>query len=74
MVQSIPVNHIIFIQIPLHIGSVRSYVSQFCLNVCIRIETGSTNRRKRVAWDDVTKYFLFHKEAILTNLFEALEY
>ena len=47
--------------------SVTSHVSQFRLNLCTRIEAGSNNGRKRVAWDDVTKHFLFHKAAILTN-------
>ena len=33
-------------------------MSQLQLNVCTQIEAGSTNRRKGVAWDDVTKRFL----------------
>ena len=28
------------------------------MNVCTRIEADSTNGRKRVAWDDVTKFIL----------------
>ena len=37
-------------------------MSQFGLNVCISIEADSTNEIKQVAWDDVTKYFLLHKQ------------
>ena len=54
--------------------SVRSHVSQFRLNVCTQIKTSSTNGRKRIAWDDVTKHFLFHKAAILTNSLESFKH
>ena len=53
MVQATPFNPTVFVQIQLHSCSVRSHVSQFCLNVCTRIEASSTNGRKQVAWDDV---------------------
>ena len=48
--------------------SVRSHMSQFCLNVRTQIQACLTNGRKRVTRDDVTKCFLFHKAVILTNL------
>ena len=69
MVQATPANPTIFIQISLATYSVRSYASEFCLNVCTWIEVGSTNGRKQVAWDDVAKHFLFYKAPILTNSF-----
>ena len=49
-------------------------MSQFCLNVCTRIEASSTNGRKQVAWDDVTNRFLFYKAAILTNLVDSFKH
>ena len=49
-------------------------MSQFYLNVYTRIKAGSTNGRKRVAWDDVTKCFLFHKTAILTNSVDSFKH
>ena len=66
MAQPTPVNPTIFVQIPLHnnimVQRSREPVS---------LEYMHTNRssfnqwKKRVAWDDVTKRFLFHKAAIL---------
>ena len=64
-----PVNPIVSVQISLH--SVRSHMSQFCLNVCTQIEAGSTNGRKQIVWDDVTNHFFFHKAAILTNSLDS---
>ena len=40
-------------------------MSQSHLNECTRIEAGSTDGRKPVAFDDVTKCFLSYKAAIL---------
>ena len=49
-------------------------MGQFCLNAYTQIEAISTNRRKQVAWDDVIKYFLFHKAAILTNSLDSFKH
>ena len=73
MVQATPINPTVFVQIPLHY-SVTSHVIQFRRNVYTRIEAGLTNGRKRIAWDDVTKHFLFHKAAILTNLVDSFKH
>ena len=39
--------------------------------VCTQVEAGSTSG---VAWDDVTKRFLLHKAAILTNLVDSFKH
>ena len=44
------------------------------VSFCTRIKAGSTNGRKRITWDDVTKHFLFHKTAILTNSVDAFKH
>ena len=49
-------------------------MSLLYLNVCTWNEADSTNGRKQVAWYDVTKCFVFHKAAILTNLLESLKH
>ena len=49
-------------------------VSQLLLNGCAWIESDLTNKRKREAWDDVTKRYLFHKTAISTNLLMSFKY
>ena len=49
-------------------------MSRFHLNVCTRIEAGSTNGRKQVAWDDVTKCFLLHKAVILINSLDSFKH
>ena len=73
VVQSTQANPTIFIQNTITY-SVRSHESQFPLNVCAWIEVGSSNGRKRVAWDDVTKRFLFYKAAILTNSLNSFKH
>ena len=55
-------------------NNVTNHVNQLHLNVCTRIEAGLTNVRKRVAWNDVTKHFLFHKAVILTNSLDSLKH
>ena len=54
--------------------SVTNHVSLLCLNVCTWNEADSTNGRKQVAWYDVTKCFVFHKAAILTNFLESFKH
>ena len=44
-------------------------MSQFCLNVCTRIKTGSTDGRKQVAGDDVTI-----KRSTLANSFNSFKH
>ena len=60
--QATPVNPTIFVQIPLHSYSVRSQMSQF------------QPMEKLVVWDDVTKSFLSHKAAILTNSLDSFKH
>ena len=73
MAQAIPVKPTMFVQTPFTY-SVTSHVSQFHLNVCTQIEAGSTNGRKQVVWDDVRKYFLLHKAAILNNSLDSFKH
>ena len=49
-------------------------MSLFRLKVWKQNEAGSTNERKRVAWDDVTKRFLFHKAAVLTTSLDSFKH
>ena len=44
-------------------------MSQFCLNVCTQIKTGSTDGRKQVAGDDVTI-----KHSTLANSFDSFKH
>ena len=72
MVQSSSLNSTIFVYIPYHTESNKP-CEPVALDVCTWIKGDSTNRWKRVAWNDVTKHFPFHKAAISTNLLESFK-